>query len=150
MLVIPSNASLLSVRSIRDVVVLEVDSRWFWILDLHKWGKRHRIGMFSYMELDGQSLDIWEKFCYLWDSIGAKWGAVDFVLGRISNGWSNCSDLLPLLTSRRFSIGKKYWPLEAKVILYSACVYNDLLSDSETWSVKEEDPMRLEISCKST
>lgn len=38
------------------------------------------------MELNGQSLEIVEKFCYLGDTIGAGGNAVDSVKTRIRSG----------------------------------------------------------------
>ena len=53
----------------------------------------------SDIELNGQSLEIKEKFCYLSDTIGAKEHAPDNDVTKISK-WCKLRDLVPLLGSR--------------------------------------------------
>ena len=86
--------------------------------------------------LNGQSLEILEKFWHLGDKIGARGGVVDSVKTRIRCKFRN---LVPLLASRGF-------PLEAKGSLYSTLIHTApvILYGSETWPVKEEDVIRLE------
>ena len=46
------------------------------------------------IQLNGQSLEIMEKFCYLVDTIGTGVGEV------IRSGWGNFRDLLPFQVGR--------------------------------------------------
>lgn len=51
------------------------------------------------LELNGKSIEFLKKYCYLDNTIKAKVGEVDSVLGRISHEWSIYRDLLLLVTS---------------------------------------------------
>jgi len=59
------------------------------------------------------------------------------VVTRIRCGWGKFRELLPVLTSKRFSLCRKGR-------LFGACVRTVILHGCETWAVKEEDMMRLE------
>ena len=79
------------------------------------------------------TLETVDTFCYLGDTISAG----ESVVTRIRCGWGKFRELLPVLTSKRFSLCKKGR-------LYGACVQSVSLHGCETWAVKEEDTMRLE------
>ena len=87
--------------------------------------------------LDGETLETVDTFCYLGDTISAGGGAGESVVTRIRCGWGKFRELLPVLTSKRFSLCKKG-------SLFGACVRTVILHGCETWAVKEEDTMRLE------
>ena len=87
--------------------------------------------------LDGDTLETVDTFCYLGDTINAGDGAGESVVTRIRCGWGKFRELLPVLTSKRFSLCKRGG-------LYGACVRSVILHGCETWAVKEEDTMRLE------
>ena len=80
-----------------------------------------------------------DKFCYLGDTIGAGGGARECSVTRVRCAWKKFRELLPVLTSRRFSLRKKGRA-------YRACVRSVLLYGCETWAVKEEDTQRIERS----
>ena len=82
--------------------------------------------------LEGNTLDTVDKFCYLGDTIGAGGGARECSVTRVGCAWKKFRELLPVLTSRRFSLG-------IRGQAYRACVRNVLLYSCETWAVKEED-----------
>ena len=82
-------------------------------------------------------LETVDIFYYLGDTINAGGGARESVVTRIRCGWGKFKELLPVLTSKRFSLCKKGR-------LYGACVRSVILHGSETWVVKEEDTMCLE------
>ena len=88
---------------------------------------------FQGIELNGQSLEIVEKFSYLGVVILARWGAVDSVTISIRRRLNAFRDLVSLLASRDF-------PLGTKGRLCSMCVR------SETWPVKKEYMIRLDRS----
>ena len=87
--------------------------------------------------LDGVELETVDSFCYLGDTIGAGGGAGESSSTRVRCGWQKFRDLLPVLTSKRFSQRRKG-------DFYGACVRSVLLYGCETWAVKEEDTVRLE------
>ena len=87
--------------------------------------------------LDGVALETVDTFCYLGDTISAAGGAGESVVTRIRCGWGKFRELLPVLTSKRFS-------LRRRGNLYAACVRSVILHGSETWAVKKEDTDRLE------
>ncbi len=86
--------------------------------------------------LDGDTLDTVDRFCYLGDTIGAGGGARECTVARTRCAWKKFRALLPVLTSRRFSLRKKGRA-------YRACVRSVLLYACETWAVKEEDTQRI-------
>ena len=65
--------------------------------------------------LDGQAIEVVQKFCYLGDMIEAQGGASAGVIARVRSGWSKFRELLPLLTSKAL-------PLLTKGRVYQACV----------------------------
>ena len=87
------------------------------------------------IELNDQSIETVEKFCYLGDTVGAREGGFASVITRIRSGWCNFRDLVPFLTGRSS-------PLEAKDRLYSAYVRSGMLYESATWPVNKEDVIR--------
>ena len=87
--------------------------------------------------LDDVTLETVDIFCYLGDTISAGGGAGESVVTRIRCGWGKFRELLPVLTSKRFSLCRKGR-------LFGACVRTVILHGCETWAVKEEDMMRLE------
>ena len=86
--------------------------------------------------LDGETLETVDTFCYLEDTISAGGGAGESVVTRIRCGWGKFTELLPVLTSKKFSLCKRGR-------LYGACVQSVILHGCETWAVKE-DTMHLE------
>ena len=81
------------------------------------------------IELNGWSLEIVWKFCYLVDSIGDRGGAFDSPIPRIRSGWCKVRDLVSLLASRGLSLG-------AKGRLYFACVLIVMLHGIEVCHLK--------------
>ena len=81
--------------------------------------------------LDGQVIEVVQRFCYLGDTIEAR-GASACVIARVRSGWSKFRELLPLLTSRAL-------PLSTKGRVYQACVRSVVMYGSDTWPVRAED-----------
>ena len=77
------------------------------------------------IKLNGQSLEIAEKYCYLHNTMGARGGAIDSFITRIRSEWNKSRDLATLLTSRGL-------PLEIKGRLCFACANKVTLCGSET------------------
>ena len=86
--------------------------------------------------IGGSSYDIVSQFCYLGDMLSAGGGAEASSITRTRCAWKKFRELLPLLTSRTFSIKRKG-------SLYQDCVRSVMLYSSETWPVKEDDIIRL-------
>ena len=76
------------------------------------------------IELNGQSLEIVETFCYIGDTMGATGGPADTDVTGIRSGWSKSRDL--------------------KYLLASWYVHSVMSYKSKTWPVKEEDVTKLE------
>ena len=85
---------------------------------------------FPKIELNGQSLVIVGKFCYLGDTIKVGGGAHGGVKTRVRGRWSKFRHLLPLLASRSL-------PLGAKCRLNSPCVHSVILYENETYPFKK-------------
>ena len=76
--------------------------------------------------------EVVDQFCYLGDMISAGGGAEASSVSWVRSGWKKFRELLPLLTSRVFS-------LKTKGQLYAACVRSAMVYGSETWAAKEDD-----------
>ena len=95
------------------------------------------IEQFPGIELNVQSFEIVERFCYLGSTIFSG-GAFNSVT-TIKNGWSKFTDLSPLLSSR----GLTLW---GKSRIYSGYVYPAVLYVGKIWPNKEVDLIRLDRS----
>ena len=87
--------------------------------------------------IDNKEIDVVDKFCYLGDMISAEGGAEESIVTRIRCGWKKFRELLPLLTTKGFS-------LRSKGAFYQACIRSVIIYGGETWAVREEDLSRLE------
>ena len=86
--------------------------------------------------LDGNELEVVNKFCYLGDMLDAKGGAESSSIARVQCGWKKFNDLLPFLGSRAVSL-----PMKGEI--YSRCVRPSMLHGSETWPMRQEEKNRL-------
>ena len=89
------------------------------------------------LTIENDNLDVVDKFCYLGDMISAGGGAEESILTRIRCGWKKFRELLPVLTSKGFS-------LLSKGSFYQACIRSVIIYAGETWAVREEDLSKLE------
>ena len=87
--------------------------------------------------INGTPLEVVEMFCYLGDMLSSYGGVEEAVVARVRSGWKKFRELLPVLTTRGFS-------LRSKGRMYQACVRSIMLYASETWALREEDLVRLE------
>ena len=88
------------------------------------------------LTLNGNSLEVVDKFCYLGDMLDAAGGAQSSSITRVKCAWGKFRGLLPLLTSKAL-------PTKVKGELYKACVQTVMLYGCETWPAKLEDGQRL-------
>ena len=82
--------------------------------------------------MDGQAIEVVQKFCYLGDMIEAQGGASAGVIVRGRSGRNFLRELLPLLTSKALLLltkGRVYQMYVRSVMMYA----------SETWPVRAED-----------
>ena len=86
--------------------------------------------------IGNSSYETVQQFCYLGDMLSSGGGAEASSITRTRCAWKKFRELLPILSSRTFSLKKKG-------SFYEACVRPVLLYGSETWPVKEEDLVRL-------
>ena len=86
--------------------------------------------------IGNSSYEAVQQFCYLGDMLSAGGGAEASSVTPTMCPWKKFRELLPILSSRTFSLKKKG-------SFYQACVRPVLLYGSETWPVKEEDLVRL-------
>ena len=72
---------------------------------------------------NGADLDIVDSFCYLGDTLDAGGGCEAGITTRVRAAWGKFRQLLPLLTSRGFSLttrGKIYNTYIRPVLLYAS------------------------------
>ena len=74
-------------------------------------------------------LELLDKFCYLGDMLSVDGDADAAVEARIRIYWNKFRQLVPLFTIKDMS-------LIMRGRLYSSCVRNSMLHESETWPVK--------------
>ena len=86
--------------------------------------------------LDGNELEVVDKFCYLGDMLDARGGAESSSIARVQSGWKKFKDLLPFMESRAVSL-----PMKGEI--YSTCIRPSMLHGSETWPMRQEEQGRL-------
>ena len=85
------------------------------------------------------NLEVVDKFCYLGDMSSVDGDADAAVEARIQIGWNKFKQLVPLLTSRDISLIRRER-------LYSSCVRSSMVHGSETWPVRKENEMALQLA----
>ena len=86
--------------------------------------------------IGNSSYEAVQQFCYLGDMLSAGGGDEASLVTHTRCAWKKFRLLLPIVSSRTFSLKKKG-------SFYQACVRPVLLYGSKTWPVKEEDLVRL-------
>ncbi len=81
--------------------------------------------MDSLLIRSGTPLEVVEMFCYLGDMLSLYGGVEEAVVARVRCGWKKFWELVPVLTTRGFS-------LRSKGRVYQACVRSIMLYASET------------------
>jgi len=87
----------------------------------------------------GVSLEKVDKFCYLGDMLDADGGCDSAVTARVKSAWKKFCEYLPILTGKGFSL-----KLKGKV--YVTCVRSYLVYGSETWPMKVEHELKMNLS----
>ena len=81
------------------------------------------------IQVNGDTLECVDKFCYLGDMIGSGGGAEQACRMRVKCAWGKFRELTPNLTARRALL-----KLKGKV--YRTCIQSVLMYGSETWAMK--------------
>ena len=89
------------------------------------------------IQVNGDTLECVDKFCYFGDMIGSGDGAEVASRMRVKCAWGKFRELSHILTARRASL-----KLKGKV--YRTCVQSVMVYGGETWAMKAEDMQRLE------
>ena len=88
------------------------------------------------IQVNGDTMECVDKFCYLGDMISSGGGAEEASRMIVERAWGKFRELSPILTARRTSL-----KLKEKVI---RLVPSEMVYGSETWAMKAEDMQRLE------
>ena len=89
--------------------------------------------------INGIPLEVVEICCYLGDILSSYGGVGEAVAAWVRSGWKKFRELLPVLTTRGFS-------LRWKGRMYQACFRSIMLYASETRALWEEDLVQLECN----
>ena len=84
-----------------------------------------------HIQVNGDTLEYVDKFCYLGDMIGSGDGAEEVSRMIFKCSWGKFRELTNILTARRTSL-----KLKGKV--YQTCVQSLLVYGSETWALGNE------------
>ena len=89
------------------------------------------------VQVGTDTLEVVDAFCYLGDMLSAGGGCELATVTRTMSAWKKFRELLPVLTSRHFS-------LKTRGRIYSTCVRSVMLHASETWPLTKPDLQRLQ------
>ena len=91
------------------------------------------------VKLDGDNLEVADKFCYLGDMLNSEESVHDTVIAKLRVGWEKFKDLSSVLCKKGVS-------LRMKGIVYEACVRSALCYGAEGWVIRSEDENRIETT----
>jgi len=84
------------------------------------------------------NLELVDEFCYLGDMLSVDGDADAAVKTRIRIGWNKFRQLVPFLTNKDIS-------LTVRGTSYRSCVESSMLHGSETWPVRKEKEVALQL-----
>ena len=93
--------------------------------------------------MDGDILEVVDRFCYLGDMLNNEGSVQDAVIARLRVGWGKFKDLSVVLCKKGVS-------LRMKGRVYKACVRSAMYYGSEGWAMRSEDENRIETTEMST
>ena len=91
------------------------------------------------ISLDGDSIEVVDRFSYLGDVISTEEGAQEAVTSRIRSVWKKFKEISNLICGRSMS-------LKVRGTLYKSYVRNALTYGAECWALKMEDERRLKTT----
>ena len=91
------------------------------------------------ISLDGDNIEVMDRFSYLGDVISTEEGAQEAVTSRIRSAWKKFKEVSSVICGRSIS-------LKVRVTLYKSNVRNALTYGAECWALKMEDERRLKTT----
>ena len=91
------------------------------------------------ISLDGDNVEVVDRFSYLGDVISTKGGAEEAVTSIIRSAWKKFKEVLNVICRRSIS-------LKVRGILYKSYVRNAVTYGAECWALKMEDERRLKTT----
>ena len=91
------------------------------------------------ISLDGDNIEVVDKFSYLGDVISTEGGAQEAVTSRIRSAWKKFKEVSNVICGRSIS-------LKIRGTLYKSYVRNALTYGAECWPLKMEDERRLKTT----
>ena len=91
------------------------------------------------ISLDGDSIEVVDRFSYLGDVISAEGGAQEAVTSRIRSAWKKFKEVSNVICGRSIS-------LKVRGTLYKSYVRNAPTYGAECWALKMEDERRLKTT----
>ena len=89
--------------------------------------------------LDGDNIEVVDRFSYLGDVISTEGGAQEAVTSRIRSAWKKLKEVSNIIYGRSIS-------LKVRGTLYKSYVRNTLTYSAECWALKMEDERRLKTT----
>ena len=89
--------------------------------------------------LDGDNIEVVDRFSYLGDVISTERGAQEAVTSRIRSAWKKFKEVSNAICGRSIS-------LKVRGTLYKSYVRNALTYDAECWALKMEEERRLKTT----
>ena len=89
--------------------------------------------------LDGDNIEVVDRFSYLGDEISTEGGAQEAVTSKIRSAWKNFKKVSNVICRRSIS-------LKVRGTLYKSYVRNALTYGAECWALKMEDERRLKTT----
>ena len=91
------------------------------------------------ISLDGDNIEVVDRFSYLGDGISTEGGAQKAVTSRIRSAWKKFKEVSNVICGRSMS-------LKVRGTLYKSYVSNALTYGAECWALKMEDERRLKTT----
>ena len=91
------------------------------------------------ISLDGDNIEVVDRFSYLGDVISTEGGAQEAVTSRIRSAWKKFKEVLNVICGKSIS-------LKIRGTLYKSHVRNALTYGAECWALKMEDERRLKTT----
>ena len=91
------------------------------------------------ISLDGDNIEVVDRFSYLGDVVSTEGGAQEAVTSRIRSAWKKFKEVSNVICGRSIS-------LKVRGTLYKSYVRNALTYGAEYWALKMEDERRLKTT----